>query len=169
MSGRRRLYVDSNVLVGAFAGESKASRSVIEAAAAGEFTLIESDSLLFEVLRVFGKLFGKDEAGRAHRFLLDVPFHVVLHDAEWSSGLDIVRPFIRDHADEPHLAAAFVGRADAFVTHNRRSVREGIFEYVPLVSPELLEGHFSQRQGWPTPEAMKADWLRWARRSPRGP
>jgi hypothetical protein len=165
----RRLYLDSNIFADALEVPSSAQGGLLDAATSGDFEVVLSDLLLEEVRDLVGRLHGRSSAFQAAMMLVELPLRRFVADVEWRRGMSAVKPFVRGEADGPHLAAAFVSRCDAFVSRNRRSVLPGIFDVVPLVSPEAAWQALSGSRPWPTRDEALHEWEEWARRSSRAP
>lgn len=165
----RRLFLDTNVYVDGFEVPDSAQGRLLAAAGDGQFEVVASDLLLEELRHLMGRLQGKEAGFEAAMLIVELPARRFVVEVEWKRGLDAITPFVRDQRDGPHLASAYVSRSFAFVTRNRRSVQEGIFDFVPLVSPERAWEAIVGKRGWPTVVEMRDDWMRWAKKSPRAP
>lgn len=164
-----RLYLDTNVYVDGFEDAGSPQGRLLAAAGDAGFEVVVSDLLLEELRHLMKRLHGRAAGFEAAMMLVELPLRRFVAEVEWQRGLATVSPFVRDRKDAPHLAAAYVSRSYALVTRNRRSVLAGIFDFVPLLSPEAACSALEGRGPWPSPEEMQDDWNRWASGSPRGP
>jgi hypothetical protein len=57
---------------------------------------------------------------------------------EWQHLLDEVRPLVLDRGDLPHVCAALVASADAFVTLDDKLARMPIRKKLAIIRPEVL-------------------------------
>ena len=166
---RRRLFVHTTVFVGAYREAGSAEDELLESAALGDFTVVLSQQLVDESLRVVQGLYGQRAASTLRATLFEFPSLRFVGSPEWERMLALLAPYVRDPSDGPHFAAARAGRADALVTHNRRSVLPGMFEFVPIVAPETILPAVRGDRAWPKNAELLAAWNEWARTSPRAP
>lgn len=164
-----RLFLDSNIYARAHADDVGAPKEVVDAATAGAFVVVASEELVSEVSGLFRHLFGRGEAYRIRAAILNFPALRIVGAMEWRRSLTLVNPYVRDRADAPHFAAARAAKADVLVSMNRRSIRPGMFEVVPLASPEIIARALSGDASWPTRDELEEEWRVWARSSPRSP
>lgn len=166
---RRRLFLDTPVFVVAYGEGGSPEDSLLEAAILGEYTVVLSDRIIDESLRVVRNLFGQAAASKLRATMFELPSLRFVAMPEWERAIPLVAPFARDLSDAPHFAAARAGRADTLVTINRRSVLPGMFDLVPIATPEFIVEAIVSGAKWPTPHEMRVDWERWARSSRRAP
>jgi predicted nucleic acid-binding protein len=164
----RRLYLDTNIYADAFQFPKSPQARIVAAAASALFEVTVSDVLVDELRDLMRRLRDRSAGYEAIRFVAELPDHRVVHEFEWKPAFAVILPLVRDPSDAPHLAAAITGRADAFVTRNRRSVREGIFDYVPLASPETTAAALDGQRSWPDRDELRGEWQSWRRQSSRG-
>ncbi|HKZ59256.1 MAG TPA: PIN domain-containing protein [Candidatus Thermoplasmatota archaeon] len=165
----RRLFLDTTVFAIAYGEEGGASDLILDAAVAGEFTVVSSERLVEEALRVVGKLHGRRVAASLRSTIFEFPSLRMVARLEWERVLPLLKPFVRDPADGPHFAAARSGHAHALVSDNRRSVLPGMFSLMPLARPETVVKALRDEVPWPTPERLLKEWGEWARSSSRAP
>lgn len=166
---RRRLFLDTTVFVVAYGEEGGAEDALLDAAALGDFTVVCSQHLVDESVRVVGGIYGQKAASTLRATLFEFPALRFVALPEWERALPLLFPYVRDPSDGPHFAAARAGRADALVTDNRRSVLPGMFDLVPIVTPETILPALRDERPWPNKEELLDAWRAWARTSPRAP
>jgi len=165
----RRLFLDTNIYARAHIEDEGPSSALVTLAVNGSLAVVASEHLVNEVSRFFRNEFGRDEAYRMRATILAFPELQVVDRLRWERSLALVAPFVRDRTDGPHFAAARAAGAEALVSYNRRSILAGMFDLVPLATPESVLPALSGSADWPSKDALRRAWEEWARRSPRAP
>lgn len=130
-----RIVLDSSVLVAAIRSDRGASRRLLVAALAGDYTLLVSVPLMIEYESVLTRPEHLDASGLSTQevqAVLDALATVI----EPVRLAYLWRPTLRDVADDMVLETAANGRADLLVTINRRDFEAaaGLFA-LAIVSP----------------------------------
>ncbi len=83
MNRLHRVFVDTCVYVVSHYNVKTNSHLVVENAGTGKFVVVQSDYLYEEVMRVFKKEFGKDDASNQRILMLSFPFIKSVPEMNW--------------------------------------------------------------------------------------
>jgi len=133
-----RVFVDSNVIVVAIRDPTTPSARVAKIVASGALEVVLTDALLREVARAARREFGVQSSKIAYQMLARAPARHVVWEFEWQHLLGEIRPLVLDRGDLPHVCAALVSDADAFVTLDDKLARMPIRRKLAVIRPEVL-------------------------------
>lgn len=128
-----RVVIDTNVLVSGVIASHGAPRRILEAWHAGRFTLVTSEVIIAEVMRVlhYPRIYQRYNLAKDDVALVVDSLRT---DAEVVAGLYEVRKST-DPADDTFLACALEGRAEYVVSGDRHLLEIGSYHGVLIVTP----------------------------------
>jgi putative PIN family toxin of toxin-antitoxin system len=139
-----RIVVDTNVFVGACIGRGAASK-VIEACLAGKMSPLMSNALYLEYEDVLERdaIFAKARLSAAERHAL---FDIFLGKCIICDIYFLLRPNLRDEADNHLMELAFAGNANRVATFNTRDFQraELRFGHIEILTPVEIANRIAQ-------------------------